>query len=77
LAVAGVGGGVGIRVGIGDSDSILDWMSTKTVLSLQWQPKSEGEVRETDSISNDLDAVEKWIARLRKTKHTCVFACGL
>jgi hypothetical protein len=36
-----------------------------------------GEVRDTGAISNDLHAVEKWIARLRKAhgKETLLHAC--
>src|SRR5947199_10550282 len=41
-------------------------MSTKTVLSATAEEGRRGEVRATGEISNDLNAVEKWIGRLRK-----------
>ena len=53
-------------------------MSTKTVSSRRWRRKgARGEVRDTGAISNDLQAVEKWIARLRKAhgKETLLRAC--
>ena len=41
------------------------------------EPGRRGEVRDTGTISNDLHAVEKWIARLRKVhgKETQLRAC--
>ena len=53
-------------------------MSTKTVSPQRvTEAGRKGEVRDTGSISNDLQAPEKWSARLRKAhgKETRLYTC--
>ena len=58
-------------------NSILGWMSTRTVSSPRWRRGRTGQVRENGALSNDLHAVEKWIGLLRKAhgKEAILRAC--